>query len=82
MIANQCWLIENLNIGTMIPGTQTSTTNGTIEKYCYNDDTANCTKYGGLYAYSEMQEPGICPTFWHLGVYLHLHKVYCMMPTH
>ena len=67
MIGNQCMLKENLDIGTMIPSSQTSTTNGIIEKYCYNDDTANCNIYGGLYSNSEIQESGICPTFWHLG---------------
>jgi uncharacterized protein (TIGR02145 family) len=68
MLGNQCWFKENLNIGTMIPGIQTANTNDTIEKYCYNNDTANCTKYGGLYTYSEMKEWDICPTFWHLGI--------------
>ena len=29
------------------------TNNGIIEKYCYNDDTANCTTYGGLYQWAE-----------------------------
>jgi uncharacterized protein (TIGR02145 family) len=70
LIGNQCWLKENINIGTMIPGSQESTLNGTIEKYCYNDDTANCTIYGGLYKYTELSEGGICPTFWHVdGLY-------------
>ncbi|MDR3665727.1 MAG: FISUMP domain-containing protein [Ignavibacteriaceae bacterium] len=69
MIGNQCLFKENLNIGTMIPGNQTSTTNGILEKYCYNNDTANCIKYGGLYSYSEFQEPDICPAFWHIESY-------------
>ncbi|MDR3667370.1 MAG: FISUMP domain-containing protein, partial [Ignavibacteriaceae bacterium] len=67
LIGNQCWLKENLNIGKMIPGVQEAYLNGIIEKYCYNDDTANCTIYGGLYKYTEMQEQGICPTFWHIS---------------
>jgi uncharacterized protein (TIGR02145 family) len=65
VIANKCWFKENVNIGTMIPGGHTPTANDTIEKYCYNNDSANCTIYGGLYTLSEMKEPGFCPTFWH-----------------
>jgi uncharacterized protein (TIGR02145 family) len=68
LIGSQCWLKENLNIGTMIPGIQETASNGIIEKYCYNDDTTNCSQYGGLYQYSEMNEPGICPSGWRLGV--------------
>jgi len=47
--------------------------NGVIEKYCYNDDTANCSIYGGLYQWNEAmnysQTPGaqgICPDGWHI----------------
>lgn len=68
VIGNQCWLKENIDIGTMIPGNTESSTNGVIEKYCYNDDPANCTIYGGLYQYSELIEPGLCPTGWHNGI--------------
>ncbi|MDR3668952.1 MAG: FISUMP domain-containing protein, partial [Ignavibacteriaceae bacterium] len=68
-INGKCWFQENLNIGIMIPGNKTPATNGIIEKYCYNNDTTYCTKYGGLYTYPEMQEPGICPTFWHIASY-------------
>jgi uncharacterized protein (TIGR02145 family) len=69
MIENKCWFKENVNLGTMIPGIQTPTTNGIIEKYCYNDDTANCSIYGGLYTFPEMSEPDFCPTFWHTPSY-------------
>ena len=65
VVNGRCWLKENISIGSMIPGIQQATANGIIEKYCYNDDTANCTIYGGLYSYSETGEPGFCPTFWH-----------------
>jgi uncharacterized protein (TIGR02145 family) len=65
-INGKCWFKENVNIGNMIPGIQESATNGTIEKYCYNDDTSNCNIYGGLYSYSETLEKGFCPTYWHL----------------
>ena len=73
LIGNQCWLRENLDIGTRINGTQTQTNNSTIEKYCYNDDPANCNTYGGLYQWDEAMQyltnqgaKGICPTGWHI----------------
>ena len=52
-IGSQCWLKENLNIGTMINANQQQTNNGAIEKYCYNNDIANCSVYGGLYEWAE-----------------------------
>jgi uncharacterized protein (TIGR02145 family) len=52
-IGSQCWLKENLNVGTRINGSINQTNNNIIEKYCYQDDTANCTLYGGLYQWAE-----------------------------
>jgi len=52
-IGSQTWLKENLNVGTRINGSVEQTDNGTLEKYCYNDDSANCTTYGGLYEWAE-----------------------------
>lgn len=52
-IGKQCWLRENLDIGTMIPMTKSETNNGVIEKYCYDNDSKNCDKYGGLYQWAE-----------------------------
>jgi uncharacterized protein (TIGR02145 family) len=73
LIGNQCWFKENLNVGTMINGTVEMTNNGVIEKYCYDNDPANCATYGGLYQWNEMMEyttspgvQGICPAGWHL----------------
>jgi uncharacterized protein (TIGR02145 family) len=47
--------------------------NGVIEKYCYNNDLANCDTYGGLYRWNEMMQytihqcpQGICPIGWHI----------------
>jgi uncharacterized protein (TIGR02145 family) len=37
----------------MIDSMQEQTNNGVIEKYCYSDDPANCTAYGGLYEWAE-----------------------------
>jgi len=75
-IGGQCWLKENLDVGTMINGLDTAGNNDIIEKYCYNDDTANCTTYGGLYQWDEAMQyliiagtQGICPTSWHIPSY-------------
>jgi uncharacterized protein (TIGR02145 family) len=72
-IFSQCWLKENLNVGTMIIGTQNMINNSVIEKYCYNNKVDSCTKYGGLYQWDEMMQynlqqgvQGICPSGWHL----------------
>jgi uncharacterized protein (TIGR02145 family) len=72
-IGNQCWLKENLYVGTMIPGSDTAKDNGIIEKYCYNNDPANCNTYGGLYQWNEAMQyttaegaQGICPSGWHI----------------
>ncbi len=71
-IGTQCWMAENLNIGTMTPGVH-HTQNGILEKHCYDDDTANCNIYGGLYEWGEMMHynttpgvKGICPPGWHI----------------
>ncbi|MCD4774392.1 MAG: hypothetical protein K8R41_13520 [Bacteroidales bacterium] len=72
-IFSQCWLKENLNVGTMISGSNGMINNGIIEKYCYDDDPAYCNEYGGLYQWDEMMQyttqqgtQGICPSGWHL----------------
>ncbi len=52
-VGTQCWLKENLNIGTSIDGSLNQTDNSTIEKYCYNNLASNCTNYGGLYQWAE-----------------------------
>ncbi|MCX6270438.1 MAG: carboxypeptidase regulatory-like domain-containing protein [Bacteroidetes bacterium] len=73
MIINQCWMKQNMNLGTMIPGASNQTDNGVAEKYCYNDDPANCLIYGGLYQWDELMQystnqsaRGICPEGWHI----------------
>jgi len=72
-ISYQCWMAENLNVGTRINGVDEQTNNSIIEKYCYNDDTDNCDEYGGLYQWNEMMQyttaqgaQGICPDCWHI----------------
>jgi uncharacterized protein (TIGR02145 family) len=53
LIGNQCWLKENLNIGTHINVIAEQTNNSIIEKYCYANNPANCDTYGGLYEWAE-----------------------------
>ena len=72
-IGSQCWLKENLNVGTMLDSLENATDNGIIEKYCYRDQMDNCIIYGGLYHWDEMMQystqastQGICPPGWHL----------------
>ncbi len=72
-ILSQCWMKENLNVGTMISGSEQMSNNGIIEKYCYNNETDSCNKYGGIYQWNEMmsytnqpESQGICPQGWHI----------------
>jgi len=73
LIGYQCWMAENLNIGTMIPGQNDPSNNEIIEKYCYDDNTSNCDTYGAFYQWLEMMDyitdtasQGICPEGWHI----------------
>jgi uncharacterized protein (TIGR02145 family) len=75
-IDDQCWLKENLDVGTMIPGSQEQTNTGTKEKYCYNNEPDSCEIYGGLYQWDETMQyvtnegaQGICPPGWHIPTY-------------
>jgi uncharacterized protein (TIGR02145 family) len=54
IIGFQCWMKQNLNIGTAILASQDQSNNGVIEKYCYDNNTAKCDVYGGLYQWAEM----------------------------
>ncbi|MEI6575830.1 MAG: FISUMP domain-containing protein [Bacteroidota bacterium] len=79
-IGNQCWMKENLNIGTIVSSVYINSTshsecadNGIIEKYCYQNLPQNCDLYGGLYDWNEMMQyisvpgtQGICPSGWHV----------------
>ncbi len=77
LIGTQCWMAQNMNIGTKTAGVNTQGTDCpsavAIEKYCYSDDEANCTTYGGFYQWNQMMcgstteaVQGICPTGWHI----------------
>lgn len=50
-IGNQTWMAQNLNYKTE-------------NSYCYNDDPANCSKYGRLYTWAAATSA--CPSGWHL----------------
>jgi uncharacterized protein (TIGR02145 family) len=77
LIGDQCWLKENLDIGTMIQVSESQTNNSVLEKYCYNNDPNNCTIYGGLYQWGEAMQyvttegiKGICPEGWHIPTFI------------
>src|SRR5665647_1782373 len=81
-IGSQCWLKENLDVGIMIDSVTEPGNNGVIEKYCYNNNAANCTTYGGLYKWNEAMEyvttpgiKGICPPGWHIPTHTELQKL-------
>lgn len=73
-IDDQCWLKENMNIGTMIHGDSTMKDNDIIEKYCYDNLPEYCDETGGLYLWWELMQyseeegtKGICPEGWHIS---------------
>ena len=77
LIGSQCWMQQNLNVGTMVTGVTTQGTScataASIQKYCYSNDTNNCISSGGLYQWDQAMcggstagAKGICPTGWHL----------------
>ena len=66
-------MAKNLNVGTQIFSGQNPSNNGTIEKYCYSNDTDNCDLYGALYNWKEAMNytttpgiQGICPEGWRI----------------
>ncbi|TXH06729.1 MAG: hypothetical protein E6R05_01225 [Candidatus Moraniibacteriota bacterium] len=78
-IGDQCWMQQNMRVGTRIGGGTLQTDNGTIEHYCYDDDPSNCTTNhpnepdGGLYYWNEAMQyetdersQGICPDGFHI----------------
>ena len=72
-IMSQCWMKENLNVGTMIDAPQLPSDNDTIEKYCMGNMQEYCDMVGGMYYWREMMKytnqtggQGICPDGWHV----------------
>ncbi len=74
LIGSQCWMQQNLNVGTMVTGVTTQGVSTTsIQKYCYNNTESNCTTNGGLYQWNQAMggsttagATGICPAGWHI----------------
>jgi len=72
-IGNQCWMQQNLNLGTRVDHTQNQTNDSIFEKYCFQNLESNCDLYGGLYQWDEAMQyselpasQGICMPGWHL----------------
>ena len=72
-LGTQCWMAKNLNYGTIIASTSMQRDNCVSEKYCFEDNVANCSFYGGLYQWDELMqydntaaEQGFCPPAWHI----------------
>lgn len=56
-------MAENLNVGEMIEMVDSTNQvdDSKIERFCYDNDPANCDEYGGLYQWAEaMQLPSRC----------------------
>ena len=73
VIGTQTWMQYNLDVGTMLTAPTAQTNNSVVEKWCYNNNPANCTTYGGLYQWNEMMQyvttagtQGIAPTGFHI----------------
>ncbi|MHC1708445.1 MAG: FISUMP domain-containing protein [Bacteroidales bacterium] len=73
LIGEQCWMAKNMNIGEFIYGVGDQTNNYVIEKFCYQNQTSNCSTFGGLYQWGEMMQydtvsggQGICPSGFHV----------------
>lgn len=75
-IGNQCWMAENMNVGTLLSsaGTQPNNSDDVIEKWCYYDnDFGHCETNGAFYNWGEAMHgstlegaQGICPSGWHI----------------
>jgi uncharacterized protein (TIGR02145 family) len=73
LIGNQCWLRENMNIGTRIQSNVAQSNHTAFEKYCFQNLESNCDIYGGLYQWENAMQwvlnpgaQGICPSGWHV----------------
>jgi uncharacterized protein (TIGR02145 family) len=82
LIGTQCWMRENLNVGSMVTGVTTQADNEILEKYCYNNNAINpnpsgntggCDTDGALYQWGETMQysvtpgaQGVCPNGWHI----------------
>jgi len=69
-IGNQCWMQQNLNVGTDLGENEWPSDNSIIEKWSYEYEGFD---YGGYYDWNEMMKygstlgnQGICPPGWHV----------------
>lgn len=72
-IGTQVWMSENLNVGEMVNSGTNQTNNSKVQKYCWDNNPANCEIDGGLYQWDEMMNyntaegsQGICPNGWRI----------------
>jgi len=62
-IGTQCWMQQNMNIGSIVIGTTNQSNNSALEKYCYGDAYSDCQNYGGFYQWHEaLQLSASCTT--------------------
>jgi uncharacterized protein (TIGR02145 family) len=74
LIGAQCWMQQNLNVGTMVTGVTTQGSScASIQKYCYSNSEASCSANGGLYQWNQAMcgsvspgAQGVCPVGWHV----------------
>lgn len=79
VIGSQCWMKQNMRVGTSIAAVTDQTDNGIIEKYCRNDVDTSCANIlnnqpeGGYYQWNEAMRyvttvgaRGICPQGFHI----------------
>ena len=73
LIEDVWWMSENLDYGKWIKAPQGQENNGIVEKYYYNNDSAQTEYKGGLYTWKEVSgwsksnlPQGICPEGWQL----------------
>ena len=62
-IGDQTWMAENLDFGEIVhsSGNQVKASTAHAQKYCYNNDSTNCAKYGGLYQWHTAM--GLCAEY-------------------
>lgn len=81
-IGTQCWMKQNMRVGTMLPAGTLPSNNNLIEKWCYDDNLTICNSDGGLYYWAEamqidpscnsnsctvsVNQQGICPAGFHI----------------
>jgi len=94
LIGTQCWMAQNLNVGTKTSGSNNQGTNcdpARIKKYCFANSDTRCASYGGLYQWGQAmcgsttpRAQGICPTGWHIPTHTEftiLERAICTSPT-